>query len=283
MHELLHTIVEWAQEQDPIRAMILAGSTATRTTADELADLDIAIFATDPSIYTSADGWMGEIAPVWNCLALSNEDEGGYSTRLIIYDGGRKVDFTLAPLDALDHLVTSEPLPDLYHRGYRVLLDKDRRAATMPLPPFRARPTPKPSEAEFDALITEFWHEAYHVPKYLARGDLWLVKMRDWRMKTLMLDMLAWYMKSTEGWEYDTFYLGKHIKDWLDPALYDALFACFARFDRDDSWAAFFATARLFGHVAEQTATRLGYAYAHDGADHILALAHELHDKSAHS
>jgi aminoglycoside 6-adenylyltransferase len=283
MQELLRTIVGWAHAQDPIRVLILTGSTATSPTPDELADFDIAIFATDPSVYTSADAWMSEIGPIWNCLALSNEDEGGYPTRLIVYDGGCKVDFTLAPLAALDHLVASELLPDVYRRGYRVLLDKDHRATRLPPPLFRARQTEKPSEAEFSHLIIDFWHEAYHVPKYLARDDLWLVKERDGNMKGLLLDMLAWYMKSKKGWDYDTFYLGKHIKNWLDPELYAALSTCFAHFDRDDSWAAFFATARLFGHVAEQAAGRLGYPYSPEMADHFLGLARELHDISTRS
>lgn len=283
MNDVLSRIVDWAQGQAAIRALILAGSTVASPNPDELADLDIAIFASDPAVYTSTDAWLHEFGSIWNCQALSNEDEGGYPTRLVIYEGGRKVDFTLAPLDALHQLVTREPLPDLYNRGYRVLLDKDNLTSNMPKPTLRAQPAEKPTATGFFNLVNDFWHEAYHVPKYLVRDDLWLVKQRDWNTKLILLDMLAWYMKSKNGWAYDTFYLGKHIKDWLDPELYSALFACFARFDGDDGWAAFFATARLFRQVSEETAHILGYPYPREEADHIVGLAEELYAKLARS
>jgi hypothetical protein len=56
MNDLLDKIVEWARRQELIRALILAGSTVASSNPDELTDLDIAMFATDPTIYTSADG-----------------------------------------------------------------------------------------------------------------------------------------------------------------------------------------------------------------------------------
>jgi aminoglycoside 6-adenylyltransferase len=223
---------------------------------------------------------MSEFGRIWNCQALSNEEEGGPPTRLIIHEGGHKVDFTLASLDALRHLVTQAPLSDMYNRGYRVLLDKDHATDTMPRPTFRARPPP--SEAEFLRLVNDFWHEAYHVPKYLVRDDLWLVKFRDWNLKVLLLEMLAWLMKSKRGWDHDTLYHGKPIKEWLDPEIYRELFECFAHFDSGDSWAAFFATARLLRRDSEETARRLGYLHSYEGADEILRLAQELHDRSTH-
>ena len=281
MDELLGRIVAWAREQQAIRAMLLTGSAARDTAGDGLGDLDLAVFATDSARFTASDAWMAALGAVWLSLPLANNPaEGRYPTRLVIFAGGQKVDFTFSPVAALARLAAARPLEDLYNRGYRVLLDKDHLTAVLPPPTGRPHPATPPTEADFLALVNEFWFEAYHVPKYLARGDLWLAKRRDWALKELLLRLLEWAMRSRHGWDHDTRYLGKEVRRWLDPDLYAALPACFGRLDPRDSWAAFFATTALFHQTAQSTAQRLGYLYLEEVASNIQGYATHLHETS---
>jgi aminoglycoside 6-adenylyltransferase len=276
MHELLERIIAWGQRQEPVRVMILTGSRGADT-ADDLSDLDIAIFVTDSTIYTTADAWMREIADVWVYLALSNEEEGGFPTRLVIFEGGRKVDFTFSPVAALTCELGGPVLPDVYNRGYRVLLDKDSLAGTFMEPAMRAASGTPPSEREFRDLVDEFWFEAYHIPKYLARQELMLAKFRDWSTRELLLRLIGWHARTRHGWDYDTWYLGKHLRQWAEPEVWEALFACYGRFDAEDSWRAFFATIRLFDSLGEETARTLGYHYPGETAAHITGYAGMLY------
>ena len=282
MDQFLERIVAWARGQPAIRAALLTGSTARDPGGDGLGDLDIAIFATDITRYTASDDWMAALGAVWLYLPLANDPAAGrYPTRLVIFAGGQKVDFTFSPVEALARIAAARPLDDLYNRGYRVLLDKDGLTAGLPPPTGRPAPAAPPTEASFLALVNEFWFEAYHVPTYLARDELWLAKRRDWALKELLLRMLEWAMRSQYGWDYDTRYLGKDVRQWLDPDLYAALPACFGRLDRRDSWGAYFATAALFHRTAQGTARRLGYPYPDAVAAHILGFATRLRDTSA--
>ena len=65
-------------------------------------------------------------------MRLMRTDEG-HPTWLVIFEGSRKVDFSLLPLANLRDTIDAGPLPELYDRGYRVLLDKDGLAARLPL------------------------------------------------------------------------------------------------------------------------------------------------------
>ena len=62
--------------------------------------------------------------------------------------------------------------------------------------------------------MEEFWFEAWHIPKYLKRNDLWVVKFRDWTMKQLLLRMLEWHAIATNGPALDISHIGVHMKDW---------------------------------------------------------------------
>jgi aminoglycoside 6-adenylyltransferase len=238
----------------------LSGSYAqARPTADELSDLDIALYVTDIKPLAESDGWMNEIAGVWMYLPLFDDD--GHHTRLVIFEGGRKVDFMLLPASTLEAAVQEQPLSDVFARGYKVLVDKDGLAAKLPSPTYRAPSEAKPSQEEFTALVEEFWFEAYHVAKYIARDDLWAVKFRDWTTKELLLKMIEWYEKSTHGWNYDTWHIGVRMKRWAEPEIWERLHETFAHFEGEDSSHALRATMALFRELAEKTATRLGYRY----------------------
>lgn len=80
----------------------------------------------------------------------------------------------------------------------------------------------------------------------LARQELWLVKFRDWSTKELLLKMMEWNAQARAGWGANTWFMGKHLRAWVEDATWDALHSAFARFDSDDSWPALLATLDLF-------------------------------------
>jgi aminoglycoside 6-adenylyltransferase len=188
---------------------------------------------------------------------FGEEDEGA---RLVIFEGGRKVDFSLVPLRVLEERVRSGATEQASWRGYRVLLDRDGLAARL-VAPDRPPLRQQPSTEEFATAAEEFWFEAYHVAKYLARGDLWPANVRDWGTKTLLLRMLEWHARSLQGWDLDTWHLGIRLREWAGPEAWGRLHGVFGRFDADDGWRALAATTELVRSVAVETAARLGYPY----------------------
>jgi aminoglycoside 6-adenylyltransferase len=255
---LLDQILTWSEARPDIRVVVLTGSTIRADgSADSTSDLDIELFTTEPELYVSKT-WMAEIRPVWVQLGFEPGDELDYRNRLTIFDGGRKVDFRVAPVAAMERMVSSGTLDEVYERGYRVLLDKDGVSGAL-----RAPTQPKrrlPNEDEYQAVIEEFWFEAWHIPKYAVRGDLWVVKFRDWTMKELLLRMLEWDALSRDP-ATDVWYIGTKMKTWATPEQWSAVQEIFGRFDAGDSLRAMHATCSLFSEVARDVAGRLGFTY----------------------
>ncbi len=258
---LLHRVSNWAETRPDIRALILTGSYA-QDQADALSDLDLEVFTRDPRRYSDSDGWISEIGSVWVCIP--EQDDVGYPARLVIFEGGLKADFSMFPVSALEERAAAMRLRPIYERGYRILVDKDHLAAKLQAPTGRPVKTAMPTEEDFVGLIREFWFEAYHVAKYLKRGDLWTAKSRDWGLKELLLRMIEWHEKTLHGWDYDTKHLGTRMKTWVEPHVWEKLNDAFAHFDATDSWRALDATQSLFRETAHKTAHYLRYRYPDD-------------------
>lgn len=264
MTALLDEIVRWAAERPDIRAVLLTGSHA-RGDADALSDLDVELFTTDPERYAGRE-WMAGIRPVWVHLGFEPAPGRPTRNRLTIFAGGDKVDFLVGPVELLERL--AEGLDDLHERGYRVLLDRDGLAARLPRASGRPPVVALPTEEELRDVVEEFWFEACHIPKYLRRGELWVVKHRDWTMKQLLLRVLEWEA-ATRG--VDPWHIGTRIAEWAPPEVPERLQSAFGRYGAEDALRAFRATIDLFADVSRTVAARLDLSYPAEVADPVRA------------
>ncbi len=259
-------VCKWAEEEPSIRAAILVGSRASEGKSDDLSDYDISLFVSDAGVNIQDDQWLSSIGKHWVCVHEKIiRKTKKIPTRLVISEGGIKVDFSFYPVDALVELSQSKTLPDDYDAGYKALLDKDGLCNTIPKPTGKAFLFEKPSQKEFDRVVQEFWFEAYHVAKYLKRGDLWIAKFREWEMKDpFLLTMLRWNAATKQGWDAATHSQGKSMQVWTDATIWKELHACFSHFDAESAWKALEKTTELFRRVALETAEALGYSYPRD-------------------
>lgn len=270
-------VVDWAREEEPIRALILEGSLAAKEGADDLSDYDVNMFITDPQPYVQDESWLSLFGEVWVYLPEKVAHKGTvYATRLVIFEDGIKVDFILYSTDVLKEFASAGRLPENYDVGYRVLLDKDRMTDKLPTPSFMGYRSGRPTSNDFTDCVNQFWFEAYHVAKYLKRNDLFLARFRDWNTKTLLLRMIEWHERGKHAWDYRTHPLGKHMQSWASPNIWDELSRSFAHLDREDSWRALFATFDLFGRVSRDTAKLIGCSYPADLENNIVTFAKKL-------
>lgn len=250
--QILSKIVAWATVDTNVRSLVLVGSRASGG-SDELADFDVQVFVGTSEPYTRDDAWLSEVAPVW----VRVQDHYRYGeivvpTELVIFAEAVKVDFAFYPASVMADVIRDSP-------AYRVLVDKDGGAGNAECESSRQQSSRRPSEAEFTNVVHEFWFEAYHVAKYLARGELWLVKARDWATKERLLTMLEW--REQAGHLSDA---GKHMRSWVSGEVWENLHGVFAHFDSEDSWRALLATTDLFRQLARETAGTLGFTYPDD-------------------
>ncbi len=271
--DYLQSVLDWASATDAVVALIQTGSLARQDdSADEYSDLDIEIITSDSDALVRDDGWLHRIGELITVLRLEAGNDQPWPTRLAIYRGGVKIDFTVAGIERLRRVTAPAGLDDLYARGYRVLLDKAGVAASLAPAPYRFPVEPLPSQQEFQTSVEEFWFEAFHVPRYLARGELWLVKQRDWTMKTLLLRMAQWHALALHGGNVDVWHNGLRMEQWVDRDTWHAMQQVFGRFDTADARRAFEATVRLYGRLGREVAQRAGLEYPQACEDQIQDL-----------
>jgi aminoglycoside 6-adenylyltransferase len=271
--ELLDRIVAWAKQDDNIRAVVVTGSSSRGdASSDRFSDRDVEIIARNRTPLLEDDRWIHAIAPVWVSLYLANDDDT--HTRLVFFEGVRKIDFSVNEANRLTE--QQDGLNDLYQRGYRFLVDKDDLAASLPEPTGKPPRVELPTEQQFRDTVNEFWFEAAHMPTYLTRGDLWVVKTRDWTMKEMMLRLIEWHTLAMRGPGTDVWYIGTKMRQWVDPSIWDEVQEVFGRFDAADSYRSLQASMALFSRLTREIAEAMGFAWPIESENHVRTYVSEF-------
>ncbi len=256
-------IVDWAGAEDTVRAAVLTGSRADpEAPTDALSDYDICLFVVEGSGLEDTDDWPQRFGAI---LVRLDETvtylDRTVPTRLVQYEDGLRIDFTLAPVDILQRIAGSGELPDWLDAGYRVLVDKDGIAADLPAPSGRGYVPERPGESEYFRVVNEFWWESIYVARNLARGEILPAKYSGecvMRFRCL-LPMLEWYVQLDRGWDAPVGPRGRGLPRRLSAEDREALEASFAGADPHANWRALFAASDLFSRMARRVAEDLGY------------------------
>ena len=276
-HPYLEPVINWARGEDAIRAVVITGSLARFDgSTDEFSDLDAQIITTDIQRYTADDSWLDDLGQVWIRFPLY--EEGAY--RLVWFAGGVKVDFQFITVESIRALSRVGILSDEYLRGYWVALDKDGLYRELPPSPRVFPQPPPPSSEQLHALINEFWFEAIHVAQFIRRREFWVVKFRDWTMKSNLLQLLEWHARATHGDNVNAWLLGKRMSDWTDDATFAAVGEIWSGWDAGELWAGLLIQIALFRRLSREIAAALDYPLGADGTyDDIEAYIRQLRDE----
>ena len=269
---MLPQILDWANNEEGIRIVLMVGSRAIPGKSDDLSDYDFSIFGTYDAFRVN-DDWLKRIQPP--CICIHAEfpwDSIQIPTRLVIFENGIKVDFAFHPLYLIERMIVSQQLFPDYHAGYKVVLDKENIAHQLPKASLKAFLIRLPSQTEFMNAVNEFWFEAYHVAKYLHRKDLWVTKFRDEAMKTWLLKMLEWNAAAFSQLPLSSGPNGKNLRAWVQKKYYGKLGNCFSGWSASSGRKALFETIGLFKEVATETALQLQYPYDTKPGDRISAI-----------
>lgn len=266
---MIERLIQWADKQPLVRAMVLTSTRAVpNAPADLFSDYDIILALLDVRPFHEDRGWLEAFGPVLALYRDPLESYYGYlkSGNVTQYETGLKIDFTLWPVQVLQQIVAEPQLPAEFDAGYRVLLDKDHLTDGLKPPAYKAYiPTP-PAEAEYQAEVECFFLETTYVAKLLWRDDLMAVKyLLDYCMKQEHLrPMLEWHIEIDHGWSVKPGPYGRGLKKWVRPELWTELESTYTGAEPEANWEALFKSIALFRKVAIEVGEQLGYTYPHD-------------------
>ena len=265
--EVLSKLVQWASAEELIRVVLLESSRANPNgLLDILSDYDITLIVSGVAPYVESNTWTeGYGKPL---LTVRDEvevfDLRQYNC-MVLYEDGTKIDYIIWPLEVLDRIQKTGSLPDTLDVGYRVLLDKEQQARTLPSPTYTAHIPAKPAQQEFQNLIEEFWFCTTYVAKYLWRDEFMPVKViLDYEIKYLILRrLLEWRIELDHQWSVKPGFFGRGLERYLDAATWAEFEATYVGPAREENWRALFKTIDLFRRVAIEVGSALGYPYPH--------------------
>ena len=271
--DVIDKLVAWGTAHPLIRAMILTSSrTRPDGPVDLLSDYDLILAVSEVRRSPLRCRGSPTMASQW-CVGATKARctvwpriFGAWSIRIMsrsITASGRWNCWRASKPRAI--------LPDQLDVGYRVLLDKDRRTAGWKQPSYQAHIPARPTEADYLALVEEFWWSTTYVAKSLWRDDLvfarWVLD-QDLKLETVRR-MLEWRIEIDHNWSVKPGVYGRGLKQLLPPDLWSELTSTYASLDVEETWAALDRVIVLFRRVALHVGNVLGYTYPQQVDDQV--------------
>jgi len=273
--DVLARLVAWGESHPAIRALVLTSSRARADeSVDALSDYDLIVAVDDAEAFIADDSWVSACGQPLARWGDQSELYGLTKYFLgVVYADGVKVDYTVWPEDLLEQVSEAETLPEALDVGYRVLLDEHGRTSDWAAPTYRAHVPAKPTEAEYRALVEEFWWDTTYVAKALWRGDVVFAKFAlDYDAKLVALRrFLEWRIELDHDWALRPGAYGRGLERRLPADIRTELAETYVGTEIEENWNALFRTAVLFRRVATEVGDALGYAYPLEMDDAVTA------------
>lgn len=286
--DVIEWLVQWAEDQASIRAMLLTSTRANPNAAvDSFSDYDVVLVVQDIHPFHEDRAWLQDFGQVlvayWDPIHRSPEYGIEQFANVIQYEGGfyergLKIDFTLWPIKLLRRIAEAPLLPADLDDGYIVLVDKDHLTEGLKAPTYTSYIPTRPTNETYQRVVEEFFSDAPYVAKCLWRDELLPAKWcLDYDMKHVYLrPMLEWRVELDHDWSLKTGALGKGLKKRLPPEIWSELEGTYAGAGIEENWEALFKTIALFRRVAITVADHLGYEYPFDLDQRVMAYLQQV-------
>lgn len=269
---------KWAEATDDIRAVFIVGSRArVDHPADEWADLDIILYANNSDFYLHNIDWLKNLGKIW--VTFAYQTSSGEPERLTLFEGGYQVDIVFLASSSLYQLAKDGITPHNFHRGVRVLVDKDNVSSHIVPADFKPVSTSPIDRGAFVQVVNMFFFASLYIAKQIIRGELWTAKTRENELRMLLLQMMEWHAKAFHGSDYDVWHGGRFLHEWIDQRTLKELKDIFSEYDEKDSLRGLLASISLFRRLSVETADKLQLKYPAATDDHITNWIRETFDQ----
>ncbi|SEO60700.1 aminoglycoside 6-adenylyltransferase [Paenibacillus sp. OV219] len=269
--ELLRQLLAWTERHSLIRAVIMTSSRVNpNAPVDELSDYDIELVVTDTTPFRESDAWITQFGTVMTEYRENHEQS---ITRLVLFDDGVRIDFQVYVVKKLEEKLELPLLPEELDIGYSVLMDKDGLTKGLKPPRHTGYLIEKPTREAYNMAVKEFWWDITYVAKSLWRDELHLAKyMFESIIRfNYFMPVIEWHIGERHDWAVNPGKQGRWFKRYLDEETWAELEQTYAGASLEDNWRALFAMTALFGRLASDVATKLGYDYPHALDERVTA------------
>ncbi|NIF07179.1 AadS family aminoglycoside 6-adenylyltransferase [Chryseobacterium sp. Tr-659] len=279
--EKLEQIIQWAEKNPDIRAILLTSSLVNPyAPVDDFSDLDVELVFESRAAYESDNSWIRLFGEP---ISMIEEDdrvfEGKHAMKMVLYKDHVKVDFKLYQTTEFIQEIQKETLPEDWDVGYKVLIDKDDLTKGLKPPTYQSIMIHKPSEERFRQLLNDFWWDTTYVAKCLKRKDIFYAKfMSENILRTdYLVPLIEWYIADANNWNnITTNKHGRLFRKYLPENLWRKLEATFSGNNIEENWNALFAFADVVHELGTSLAEKLSFTYPSQHEEDIRNYLNEV-------
>jgi len=270
----LEKLIEFAKNNDNIRALVLQGSFVNpNAPIDDFSDLDPMFFVRNLDEFITRDEWKKNFGKPISFFHDEGEylDNHKWYTRLTLYDDGFKLDFGFQLIESAKH-ANLMPL-------YKVYLDKDNIIPKPEVTDERKFYVKKPAEEEFLERINAFFFDSSYVVKALARDEMFFEKYMEQVLKKKIHKLLEWYIGCKHDFKVNTGAVGRYFKRYLNKEEWNMLLATYPNSNKENCIDALFKAFDLVRYLGEYIAKELDFKYPKQHELDMLSYCHKCIDK----
>ncbi len=262
--EMMDLIISVAQKDQRIRAVYMNGSrTNPNVPKDIFQDYDIVYVVTETKSFINDEKWVdvfGQLLmiqePDKNDKSLGRDmDFDARYAYLMLFKDGNRIDLTLQ---------TKETMLQEYKKDKLTvpILDKDNILPEIPAPTDVDYFVKRPTEAEFNSQVNDFWWCLQNVGKGIWRDELPYAKwMFEYTSKKYLDNMISWWIGLNNDFNVSPGKLGKYYKKFLPIKYWDMYLKTYSDGDYDNMWESIFITCELYRALALEVAENFGFQY----------------------
>lgn len=231
----------WGEQHDDIRAINLFGSAAYPDTSmyDQYSDVDLAVYAIDPTPYFASQCWLGEFGDVRIVTQVPFFGHDDIQVFELYFADHLMADISVFPVNRIVTLVELPYARAVIARGYKVLVDKDgilpEMYGSVDEQPTQGRPLFNRQDLRVKSGRLAF--AVLHIAKRVARGDVCnaVLEMAG-NVHPVLGELVLDYTTRRYGAVHVPAAGLRNLRHWADPLVTEGVAATFALPDRSSLW-----------------------------------------------
>jgi aminoglycoside 6-adenylyltransferase len=263
--KVLNEIIEFAKENDNIRALVLQGSLINdNAIVDDFSDIDPLFYVKDQREMAFNTDWINRFGNVITNLFDELEEHEGYKhyMRMVIYESGLKVDFGIASVD-LSKNIRELPL-------YKIVLDKDN-ALPKPLVTDDSNfYVKRPSKEEYLSKINDVFWDSTYIVKSLWRNEIYFAQYMQANLHKLMRPIIEWYIGIKYDFKVNTGHNGRYFRQFLNDYEWSLILDTYSNSDIESTFKAVYASFNLINYMGVKIGESLDYPYPLNHENRVL-------------
>jgi len=278
-NEMISKILEFAQNDDRIRAVLLNGSRANSScVCDKLSDFDVQYIVVDIKSFLTDKKWIHTFGE----LLIMQEPENWYnhpydmSNRepyafLMQFADGNRIDLTLIDQRNMESFYKEK-------EPRKVLLNKDDNLVVPEIESNKSFYVQKPTEKEFTDIVNEFLWLSLYVAKGIWRSELCYAKtFMDHYEVEMLCKMVSWKIGVDNDFNVSTGKAYKYFKRYLTAEEMEGLSLIYSKGEYDDIEEKLLYSLKYFQKISSYVGRKLLYPVDIDQMVRVRKYIEDMH------